>query len=343
MIAVILVMILMFAVIVLAHEWGHFITAKKFGVKVNEFAIGMGPKLWSKRKGETLYSLRAFPIGGFCSMEGEAGDNNGPGSLMSKKPYQKLLIFAAGAFMNFLLVWLLLTIFAGYRGYQTNTVDKVSPGMPAAAAGLLQGDTVTSINDHKIKDIKDIHQVTTDPNKTYTFDIERGDGTKTEITMKPQIQEDGSGKFGFITTSEHTNIIRMIKDGFTSTLKMIGQVFDGFVQLVTGKVAVKELAGIVGVTQITSQAWNEAVKYGIGTAIMQMIYIAAFLSANLAVLNLLPLPALDGGRIVFSLIEMIRRKPIDPEKEGMVHFVGFVLLMVLMVVVLYNDVMRMVG
>lgn len=342
MITKVLMIVLMFAIIVLVHEWGHYIAAKKMGVGVNEFAIGMGPKLWSKRKGETLYSIRALPIGGFCSMEGETGESSGPRSMMSKTPFQRFIIFVAGAFMNFLLAWLLFTIVVGYFGYGTNRVELVSPDMPAAVAGLQQGDEILSINGQKTPDIDAIHQVTNDPNKTYTFEVKRADGTNVSLTMKQQVQEDGSSKFGFVPTSSHTNIIRMIKDGFVMTFEMIKQVFGGFIQIVTGQVAVDQLAGIVGVVQISSDAWNSAVQYSFWYAVVQMFNIAGLLSANLAVLNLLPLPALDGGRIVFTLIEMIRRKPIDPEKEGMVHFIGFVLLMVLMVIVLYNDVMRII-
>lgn len=338
----IIAIVVIFAIIVVVHEWGHYITAKKFGVKVNEFAIGMGPKLWSKQKGETLYTVRAFPIGGFCSMEGEAGDATGPGSMMNKKPFQRFIIFVAGAVMNFLLAWLLLTLFVGYQGYGTNKVESVSPDMPAATAGLLAGDEIHFIDGQPIKDIEDIHDVTKDPNKIYTFEINRpGQGSVT-LKIQPEIRPDGSGKFGFMPTSSHTNIVRMIKDGFIATFKVVGQVFDGFIALITQEVGLDEMAGIVGVTQISAEAWNASIAYGLDMAIMQMIYIAAILSANLAVLNLLPLPALDGGRIVFTLIEMVRRKPIDPEKEGMVHFIGFVLLMLLMVVVLYNDVMRIV-
>ncbi|MGL4344604.1 MAG: M50 family metallopeptidase [Cellulosilyticaceae bacterium] len=342
MLPVILMMIVMFAIIVLVHEWGHYIAAKKLGVRVNEFAIGMGPKLWSKQKGETLYSIRAFPIGGFCSMEGEAGDVTGPQSMMSKKPWERFVIFAAGAFMNFILAWVLLTIFVGYQGYGTNKVDQVSPNMPAMTAGLLAGDEIITIDGHKVKDIDDIHAITGDPKKTYIFEVKRVDGKVEKLEIKPQIVEDGSGKFGFIPAKGRSNVVRLIKEGFVQTFEVVGQVIDGFVQLVTRKVDVDEMAGIIGVTQISSQAWNQAIEYGLDVAIMQMIFIAALLSANLAVLNLLPLPALDGGRIVFTLIEMVRRKPIDPEKEGMVHFIGFVLLMALMVVVFYNDIMRMV-
>lgn len=342
MITKILMIVLMFALIVLIHEWGHYIAAKKMGVKVNEFAIGMGPKLWSKQKGETLYSIRALPIGGFCAMEGEVGDSNSPQSMTSKTPIQRFIIFVAGATMNFLLAWVLLAIFIGYRGYGTNKVEIVQPNMSAATAGLQAGDTILAVDDIKVEDLEDITSLINDPHKTYTFSIQSENGESKVLTLTPSVTEDGSAKFGFVPERSHTNIFRMIKDGLMATFTLIEQVFSGFVQIITGQVAMTDLAGIVGVVQISSDVWNEAIQDSLINAVMQMIYISALLSANLAVLNLLPLPALDGGRIVFTLIELVRGKPISPEKEGMVHTIGFIMLMVLMVIVLYNDIVRII-
>ncbi|MEG0324905.1 MAG: M50 family metallopeptidase [Cellulosilyticaceae bacterium] len=342
MIAKILMIVLMFALIVLIHEWGHYIAAKKMGVRVNEFAIGMGPKLWSKQKGETLYSIRALPIGGFCAMEGEGGESDSAGSMTSKSPIQRFIIFVAGAAMNFLLAWLLLTLFIGYRGYGTNKVEIVQPNMPAAAAGLQVGDTILAVDNAKVKDLEDITSLLNDSQKTYTFSIRAANGESKILTIKPIIIEDGSAKFGFIAEKSHSNVLRMVKDGLISTFTLIEQVFTGFIQIITGQVAMTDLAGIVGVVQVSSDVWNEAIQYSLMDAIMQMVYISALLSANLAVLNLLPLPALDGGRIVFTLIELVRGKPVSPEKEGMVHTIGFIMLMGLMVVVLYNDIVRII-
>ena len=342
MIAKILMIVLMFGIIVIVHEWGHFIAAKKMGVRVNEFAIGMGPKIWGKQTDETLYTVRLFPIGGFCAMEGESGESKTSDSMMAKSPMQRFIIFVAGAAMNFVLAWLLLTIFTGYQGYRNNIIESVQPNMPAAMAGLQAGDTIVAINNKKVKELKDITLELNDPNKTYTFNIKTSNGEDKVLMVKPTIMEDGSAKFGFTTEKSYHNIFTMIKNGFIATFAIIAQVFTGLIQIITGKVAMSDLAGIVGVVQVSSEAWNVAIQYSLMTAIMQMIYIAALLSANLAVFNLLPLPALDGGRIVFTLIEGVRGKPIDPEKESMVHFVGFVMLMILMVVVLYNDIARII-
>lgn len=339
----ILMIVLMFALIVVVHEWGHFIAARLFKVRVNEFAVGMGPKLWSKQKGETLYSIRALPIGGFCSMEGENGESQDEGSMLSKKPWQKLIIFAAGAVMNFILALILFTFIVGYQGVSSNKVLNVEPGFPASQAGLEAGDRIIAINDSKVSNFEEIVRAFDAPDKPYTFTVEKAKGNIEELVISPKIMEDGSARFGFGADKEAVGFLTMIKEGFSTTIMVIKQTFDGFISLITGKVKLDQLAGIVGVVQISSQVWNEGIQVSLMAAIVQMLSIAGILSANLGVFNLLPIPALDGGRMIFSFVEMIRRKPIDPEKEGMVHFVGIVLLMLLMVVVLYNDIVRVVG
>lgn len=339
----IIMIVLMFALIILIHELGHFLAARFFKVRVNEFAIGMGPKLFSKQKGETLYSIRALPLGGFCSIEGESGDSYEENSMMTKQPWQKFIIFIAGAVMNFLLAWLIFTVIIGYLGYSTNEIRVVQEGLPAYEAGLEAGDRIIAVDGNKTEDLEDILNQVSDPHKSYAFTIEKSNGAKQDINLTPQIMENNTAKFGFSTTSAHTNIGRMIVDGFKTNFVMVKQVFQSFIDLITGKLGADQLAGIVGVVQITSDVWNEGMKESFTAAFMNLLYVAGILSANLCVFNLLPLPALDGGRIVFTLIEMIRRKPVDPEKEGMVHFIGFVLLMGLMVFVLYNDIMRIFG
>ncbi|MGL4798510.1 MAG: M50 family metallopeptidase [Cellulosilyticaceae bacterium] len=336
----IILFILMFALIVLVHEWGHFIAARLFGVRVNEFAIGMGPKLWSKQKGETLYSVRALPIGGFCAMEGENGESKEKDSMFAKKPWQKLIIFAAGAIMNFILAWVIFTVIVGYQGEPSNKVLKVEPQMPATEVGIVAGDRIIQVDGITVKNLEDILELVGDPAKDYAFTLESEDGQVRTVVIKAKQMEDGSAKFGFTAAREKGRVIDIFVEGFKATVLVIKQTFQAFIDLITGQVGVDQLAGIVGVVQITSEVWDEGLEVSVMAAVMNLLYIAGILSANLGVFNLLPIPALDGGRIFFSLIEVVRRKPIDPEKEGMVHVVGFILLMVLMVVVLYNDIVR---
>lgn len=333
--------ILMFACIVIVHEWGHYITAKKCGVLVHEFAVGMGPILWSTKKGETLYSIRLLPIGGFCSMEEEVGESTNPRAMASKKPWQKLLIVSAGAIMNFVLACLLLSIVAGYQGYGSNEIASLEANMPAVMSGLKVGDRIIAIDEHKVSRLSDITKVLENKEKTYTLTIKRGNETfRTPITSKWMPKEERA-RFGFAPTLIHFNIWENIKGGVIWACLIIVQVWKAFVDLFTGAIGMNQLSGIVGVVNQSAEIWDTSMQSGgIGIAILNMMIVASALSANLAVVNLFPLPALDGGRIVFVLIEMLRGKPISPEKEGAVHFIGFVLLMILTVVLIYNDFMR---
>lgn len=340
----IIMMVLMFTTIVVIHEWGHYITAKKCGVLVHEFAIGMGPKIWSIQKGETLYSVRIFPIGGFCSMEEDIGKSSNPRAMSSKKPWQKLLIVSAGAIMNFILAWVLISVIIGYGGYSGNVIETVEPNMPAQTVGLMSGDKIIAIDGIEVKRLSDITNYVVRAEKTYTLSIvrEKSEPFDIEVTTK-QLTADEVARFGFTMERLHYNIIENVVKGFTTTCNLIKELWNGFLQIITGQVAMDQLAGIVGVVDASAKQWDSSLQTGgISLAIMNMLSIAAMLSANLAIINLLPLPALDGGRIVFILVELLRGKPIEAEKEGAVHFIGFVLLMLLTVVVFYNDIMRLI-
>ena len=336
----IIMIVLMFALIVLIHELGHFLAARFFKVRVNEFAIGMGPKLFGIKRGDTLYSIRALPLGGFCAIEGEAGDSYAEDSMMSKKPWQKFIIFAAGAIMNMLLAWVIFSSIIGYTGYTNNVVSTVEPNSAAAQSGLEVGDEILSVNGIKTKDFQDILSVIGSSKEAHTFQVKNTQNEIKTLVIEPKPNEAGQYKYGFGGSKAKASIGRIILGGLEMSINAFVEIIKAFGQLITGKVPMNELAGIVGVVQISSEAWDQGMQYSLMMAIMSVLNLAGFLSANLAVFNLLPIPALDGGRIIFTLIEMIRRKPIDPEKEGMVHFVGFVFLMILMVFVLYNDIVR---
>lgn len=344
MLLMVIIFLLMFTVIVVAHEWGHYITAKKCGVLVHEFAVGMGPVLWSKQSGETLYSIRLLPIGGFCRMEEEVGEGTNPRAMFSKKPWQKLLIVSAGAIMNFLLAWVLSSLLVSYTGVSSNVVATVEANSPAAEAGIVTGDKITAIDGIKVNDLSDVHNLLTNESKAYTFSITH-DGEKKEVVVTSRILGDESSpRFGFTVKKNHFNVWMNIKIGFLYMISVIAMVWESLVGLVSGAIGFDQMAGIVGVVDVGSKVWDSSMEVGgVNLAIMSMVQMAALLSANLGVMNLLPLPALDGGRIFFILIEMISGKAVSPEKEGAVHFIGMVLLMLLTVVVLYNDIMRLRG
>lgn len=338
----ILIFILIIALIVVVHEWGHYIMAKKSGVLVHEFAIGMGPKIWSVKKGETLYSIRAFPIGGFCSMEEEVGNSNNPRAMCSKKPWQKLIIVSFGAIMNFIFAWILLSILAGYVGYGNNVIQTLDPHMPAQEANLQVGDKIIAIQGTKVNRLSDIERIVKNKDKSYAFTIVRENNTPFVVELKAEwVENEKRARFGFAPEIIHFNVIENIKNGFVETFNVVKVVWEGLTKIMTRQVPMDQVAGIIGVADFSAKQWDTGMQSGgIWVAVMNMLYIAAIISANLGVVNLLPIPALDGGRIIFILIEILRGKPLDPEKESMVHFVGFVLLMLLTVVVLYNDIVK---
>ena len=344
MLLMVVIILLMFTVIVVAHEWGHFITAKKCGILVHEFAVGMGPVLWSKQVGETQYSIRLLPIGGYCRMEEEVGESSSPRGMASKKPWQKLLVVSAGAIMNFILAWVLLTGIVSYMGVSSNVIKDVETNTPAMEAGLQKGDRIIQIDGHKVSQLGDMQPYLAKEEKSYTLTVKRN-GKKMEVPIRTKtLEESKNPRFGFSVELTHFNVLYNIKMGFNLMVQVIKMVWDSLVGLISGAIGFDNVAGIVGVVDAGSQVWNNSMQTGgVQLAVLNMIYLAALLSANLGVMNLLPIPALDGGRIFFVLIEMIRGKAIPTEKEGAVHFIGMVLLMILTVVVLYNDIMRLRG
>ena len=235
-----------------------------------------------------------------------------------------------------------MTVVVSYIGYSNNVIAEVQANMPVAEAGIIPGDEIISINDTKVKQLSDLSAVLKQEEATYQLGVKHVDGTIEVKTVSTRVQEDGVARFGFSVGRTHSNILYNLKMGFVNMIEMIKQIWSSLIQLVTGQVAMDQVAGIVGIVDQTSKQWNTGMEIGgLSYAIIQLIYVGAIISANLGVFNLLPIPALDGGRLVFIIIEMIRGKAISAEKEGAVHFVGMVLLMLLTVVVLYNDLVRM--
>ncbi len=344
MIWTIIFAILFFSLIIFVHEFGHFVTARLFKVKVHEFALGMGPKIFSKVKGETRYSLRAIPIGGFCSMEGEDTDSDDEGSFSRKPWYAKLVVLAAGAAMNVVLGFVVCTLFVGIStastGVSTVTVDKVMETADVAEF-LNPGDRIVEINGTKVNIRRDID-----------FAMQQGGGKESQITVirdgqrvsgvfEPYVAQysDGTPAYlvGFNPKIEKANVFNVVRESFFQTVWMGKLVFVSLGMLISGEASVGEVSGPVGVVG----AMNDAAQMGGMLGFLNLLYLAAFISVNIGIMNLLPIPALDGGRILFVVIEAIRRKPIPPEKEGVVHFIGLVLLMGVMVFATWNDIMKL--
>ena len=343
----ILAFILILGLIVLVHEFGHFIWAKKFGVHIYEFSIGMGPVLFSHEgKDKIKYRIRLLPIGGFVQMAGEVyedDDKVDKKDFMCNKPWhQRIIIIVAGVINNFILALLLLFMYALIWGASTNTpkVYSVEEGYPIALAGIKEGDLITKINGKKVSswDKAQILLSLKSKNNTYKIEVKHENGKKEEYSVTPKEEYDEDIKmdrsvFGFVVKQDvHKGFFASLKYAFTKFWSIVETMWLTISNLVTGKLSFKNLSGPVGVYQV--------VNTGISVGISYIIYITAFLSLNVGFINILPLPAFDGGRAFFMLIEKIRRKPINSKIENTIHAIGFVLLLILMLIITWQDILR---
>ena len=324
--------VFVFLMVILFHEFGHFIIAKSVGVKVNEFSIGMGPKIFQKQKGETKYSVRALPIGGYVSMEGEDENSDDPRRFNKVPAISRIAVVVAGATMNFILAIIVLSIVSFNVGMPTTIVLETLDDSPAKSAGIQREDRIVKINNIEMKNwdsiVNEINNSSPDEDMKVTV-LRNGDIK--DFTLKPEVSNDNRVIIGIVPTTEKT-FISAIKGGLQKTGSMLMLMFDFIKMVFSGKVSTKDLSGPVGVIYTI----GEAAKYGF----TNLLYLMGFISINLGFFNLLPLPALDGSRIVFLFLEIIRGKAIDPDKEGFIHFIGFVLLILLMLTVTYSDIIR---
>ena len=339
--------VIILGAIVLVHEFGHFIFSKMFGVYVYEFSIGMGPKLlhFKKKNGETEYCIRLIPIGGFVSLAGEDADDNNKipedRKLYSKPVWQRFLIMVAGVMNNFIFAFLLLFIMALIYGSATTKpiVDSVTVGMPAEMAGIKKGDTIVSIDGQKISSFSEIQlYLQTSEGKEMEFVVKDASGNKRTVMITPDktVGEDGEETYFIgiaLDTKVNKGFVSSIKYAGSTTFSLYKLMFTTIKQLFNGRASVKDLSGPVGIYTIVS----EESKAGF----QNILYLTAYLSINVGFINLLPFPAFDGGRVVFLIIEKIRKKRVPVKIEAIVNGVGFALLMLLMLFVTFNDVLRL--
>ena len=340
----IIIAILVFGLLIFIHEFGHFLAAKAGKIKVNEFSLGMGPKLLSKEAWGTTWSLRALPIGGFCSMLGEDEKLDDPDAFNSKSVWTRIMVVFAGPFFNFVLAFLLSLVLIGAVGYDPAVVRQVEPGMPMAEAGVLDGDVITRLNGKKVSFSRELQSdlmmnpLTEDP---VDLVLSR-DGKEFSLTVTP-VESEGVYRLGFsyyLNLREKTTFAKTIAYSFKEVAFQIENVYRSIKLMISGKVSAKEISGPVGIVNVIGETVEETKSEGWLSVLLNIINIAILLSANLGVMNLLPIPALDGGRLLFLLIELVRGKPIDQEKEGMVHTIGMILLLALMALIFFNDIFR---
>lgn len=427
----IIIALLIFGLLVLIHEFGHFIVAKKNGVVVNEFSIGMGPRIFSRvAKSGTRYSVKILPLGGSCAMLGEDEDNEEEGSFNSKSIWARMAIIFAGPFFNFILAFVLALVVIGFVGADISYVTSVDENSPAYEAGLRTGDRITNYNgahatlgreiyledyvnpldgsEISISFVRDGEEktirYTPDTEKKYMVGMnytasdaqaeitkvnngsamdEAGvqsgdvvteiDGTKIttgkqmseyivahpfgdkdvnmtvkrngkeiDVVIKPQMTEIADSGFTYNLGREKQSFGGVIKYSVTEVRYEIVSVLKSLKMLVTGKVSANEVSGPVGIVDVIGDTYTSAKSEGVAMTILTLLNLAIMLSANLGVMNLLPIPALDGGRLFLYLIEIVTRRTIPKEKEGMIHFIGFILLMALMVFLVFNDIRKLI-
>lgn len=351
----IIIAVLMFGLLIAVHEFGHFFTAKLLGIRVNEFAIGMGPKILSGKKGETLYTWRLFPIGGFCAMEGEDDDSKDPRAFGNKPAWKKLIVLLAGSFMNFVAGFLILVLlFAQSTSVIVPAVGSFMEGSGLESSGLMPGDRFLEIDGQTVRSAADVTAYLDQAGDELDLVVER-DGQRLVLSgvhmPKKLLNVNGTQqmKRGVNLAEEPVRGLQklslVLSRAVEQSLFFVRMVWTSLVDLLRGAVGVKDLAGPIGIVGMISDIGSapditSTVKLG------NILWFVAFIAVNLAVMNLLPIPALDGGRIFFLAVNgayaAITKKKLDPKYEGYINMAGFFCLILLMVVVAFNDVLRLI-
>ncbi|MCM1261577.1 MAG: RIP metalloprotease RseP [Butyrivibrio sp.] len=349
MIATIILFLIIFGIVVISHEFGHFIIGKRNGIRVVEFAVGMGPTLFSFQKGETKYSLKLLPLGGACMFDGEDGVAEEGGvidehSFIRANVWARIATVFAGPFFNFILAFAFSLILVAFTGADRPVVQKITEDSAAEAAGILEGDEIRRINGERVHLYREVSLISA-LNQGETMEIEIGRGGEiVNVTLTPVYSEaDGRYYIGLMGGEViKCNPAQVFKYGAYEVRYWIKTTYKSLIMLLQGRAKKEDVSGPIGIAQFVGDNYEAAKEHGTSTVVFTMMNIVILLSVNLGIFNLLPIPALDGGRLVFMFLEVIRGKPIPPEKEGMVHFAGLVVLMILMVFVMYNDIMRIV-
>ena len=339
----IVIAIIIFSVIILFHELGHFLLAKANKVRVNEFCLGMGPTLIGFTKGETKYSLKLLPFGGACMMEGEDESSADEGAFNNKSVWARISVVAAGPIFNFIMAFICSLIFIACAGVDHPVLESVEKGYPAQEAGLQKGDVITKLDRMKIHFSSEVSSyLTFHAGEAVDVTVER-DGKEHQVTLKPKYDKENQRyRIGILYRVQREKVgpLSSISYAAYEVKYWIWTTLESLKMLVHGSVSVNDLSGPVGIVNNIGQSYEASSSVSALNVFLSMMNWTILLSANLGVMNLLPLPALDGGRLVFLIIEAIRRKRIDPNKEGMVHFIGIMALMALMVIIMFNDIRK---
>ena len=329
------------------HEFGHFFTAKLCGVKVNEFAMGMGPTLFHFQKGGTTYSLRLLPIGGFCAMEGEDGSSKVQGAFYSRPVWQRILVVVMGAVMNIILGIVMMMILLGQQeAFNSTTIAAFSKGSAFEAAGMKVGDTFVSVDKYRIDGDKDLSFAFATANPSSVDIVVNRNGKTLAFDHVKLHSRTISGKnyvsLEFYVAAIPKTFGSLITKSAQDTVSVVRLVWYSLISLLTGKYGLNEMAGPIGAADAVGQAVTAGLKQSFMAGLNNVLYLMMLITVNLGVFNLLPFPALDGGKLFLFIVEAIRRKPINEKYVGVVESVGFALLMCFMVVIAYSDILRLV-
>ena len=347
----ILLAILIFGLLIIVHELGHFIAAKSLGVKVNEFSVCMGPPIVQKTVGETTYSLRCIPIGGFCAMEGEDETSDNPRAFTSAKWWKRIIILVAGSFMNLLTGFLIIMlVYSSAVAFNTAKIDSFYPNSALEEGGLQVGDTLYSVDGHRIYLASDVSMLFERVPDDRADLVVLRDGQKVRfpdfLLEKREYEDDGEKQmlYGIRLGHEDATFGRLVKYSFYRSIDYCRMVWMGLGDLLTGRATMNDMGGPVTIVHIMSEQGKSADTTAAG--IQNVFYVAAFIAVNLAVMNMLPIPALDGGRVflllVTTVLEKLLRRKIDPKYEGYIHAAGMILLLGFMAFITFHDVWMLV-
>lgn len=345
----IILAILIFGLLIAIHELGHFTAAKIFGVRVEEFALGMGPILLKKQGGETLYTLRALPLGGFCAMTGEDEESDDPRAFTAQQPWKRAIILAAGAFMNFVLGFVFVVIiYASATAFRAPVIADFMDGCPYEGENaLMTGDRLLSIDGKRIYQLSDVSDFLSRGDGEYDIVVRR-DGkrvTLEDFTLVPlEYPGEQSKMYGFYFGIDEGTLFNKLRYSWNTTMEFARWVWMGLEQIVEGQVTMDDMAGPVGIVNLMAETGENAASTA--DAVLDILYLGGFIAVNLAIMNLLPIPALDGGRIflliVTWIIESVTKKRLNPKYEGYIHAAGMLLLLTLMAMVMFNDIVRII-
>ena len=344
----IIIPLLILGVFIFVHELGHFLSARMMRAEVKEFAIGMGPKVFSvkSKKYKTVYAIRAIPMGGAVTMAGEDEQSDSENALYKKPVWKRFIILAAGSFMNFLLGFIIMAVIvSGAKGFYSMTVSRFD-ATATSNNMIMEGDKILKVNGKTINIYNDLaYELIREGKDPVNVTVLRGDKKIVLYGVQfPTATDSGMtyGTIDFTTEVENATLPLKIKQTFYQSLSTINMTWSSFFDLVTGKYGVDQISGPVGGTQTIGNSARDVAEGKTGGSATGFLFLIALITMNLGVVNLLPLPALDGGRIVFLIIELIRRKPIKPEYEGYVHLAGFAILILFMIFITYKDILRLI-